>query len=216
MNSFVEFITVPAWWSVIATIIAAVVAAWITYVLGRRQNKLQEQQVRAQEYEIYKRLYILLSNANNEIDYFLDKLGNALHESHHKADKEYLQRWQTSIDKMIKDLMEGYVDYELKLSKETFDKKGYLNILSLMSRIVQQTIISLQQGDVCLSRGVHSFSFEQGKRDAAFATDLAKQYRGGALPSIMMGVFADFIRLKKTVRCDESLLDSIRAKCKID
>lgn len=219
MENLYKFITNPDWWVVFFTAIstiAVIVIAVVQIKLQIQQTRLQKRQAEAQEYEIYKRLYILLSNANNEIDYFLDKLGYALYESHYNADKEYLQRWQTSIDKMLKDLMEGYVDYELKLSKETFDKEGYLNILSIMSRIVQQTIISLQQGDVCLSRGVHSFSFEQGKRDEAFATDIAKHYRGGALPSIMMGVFADFIRLKRTVRCDGSLLESIIAKCKID
>ena len=83
----------PDWWSVIATILAAIAAAVITYVLGRRQNelqqqqlklqeqqneiqkyqtKLQEQQVRAQEYEILKRLYILVSKANRLIDNFIE------------------------------------------------------------------------------------------------------------------------------------------------
>lgn len=49
MDNFCDFITSPDWWGVIATIIAAVVAAIITYVLGRRQNRLQEQQLKIQE-----------------------------------------------------------------------------------------------------------------------------------------------------------------------
>ena len=64
MENFCEFITNPAWWSVIATFFAAIVAAWITYRLGKRQNKLQEQQIKLQkqqvlqqEYEIYSQLY---------------------------------------------------------------------------------------------------------------------------------------------------------------
>ena len=138
-------------------------------------------------------------------------------ESHHKADKEYLQRWQTFIDNLLTDLRDGYVDYELKLSKDTFDKNGYLKILSLMSRIVQQTNISLQQGDVCLSRGARHLFWGGSKMDDAFASYITKHYIGGGiLPNIMRTEFAHFIQMKKTVRCDDSLLESIRAKCKID
>ena len=51
MEKFCDFITDPDWWSVVATIIAVIVAAVITYVLGRRQNELQEQQLEIQEYQ---------------------------------------------------------------------------------------------------------------------------------------------------------------------
>ena len=49
MENLCKFITNPDWWSVIATIIAAITAAVITYVLGRRQNELQQQQLKLQE-----------------------------------------------------------------------------------------------------------------------------------------------------------------------
>ena len=205
-------LTDPAWWGVIFSAISTAAVIVIAIV----QIRLQKRQADAQEYDVYRKLYILLRNTNIEIDYFLDRLSNALWEPQYNADKGYLQRWQTSIEKLKKDLGESYVDYELKLSKETFDKKGYWEILSLMSNILKQTIASLQQGDVYLTQGVHSFSFEQGKQDEAFATDIARQYRGGALPSIMMQQFATFIRLKRSVRCDNSLLESIKTKCKID
>jgi mannitol-specific phosphotransferase system IIBC component len=49
MEKFCDFITNPEWWSVIATIFAAIAAAVITFVLGRRQNDLQQQQLKLQE-----------------------------------------------------------------------------------------------------------------------------------------------------------------------
>lgn len=212
MDTICNFITNPDWCGVILSAISTIAVIAIAYV----QIRLQKRQAELQEYDVYRKLYILLSNANTEIDFFLDKLNNALWEPRYNADKEYLQRWLNSINKLINDLRESYVDYELKLSKDTFDKRGYLDILSRMSTIVHQTIISLQQGEVRLQRGVQQISFMQGTKDEAFATAIAKHYRGGALPSIMMGEFANFIRLKRTVRCDDSLLESIRAKCKID
>ena len=80
LKKFIEFITNPAWWSVIATILAATVAAWITYKLGRRQNELQQQQlklqeqqnelqkqqIQQQEYELYRRMYTQVF----EMDFF--------------------------------------------------------------------------------------------------------------------------------------------------
>ena len=51
MNSFCEFITNPDWWSVVVTFVAATVAAVITWYLGKRQNKLQEQQLEIQAYQ---------------------------------------------------------------------------------------------------------------------------------------------------------------------
>ena len=49
MDKFCDFITNPAWWSVIATFVTAIVAAWITSKFSKRQNELQEQQVKLQE-----------------------------------------------------------------------------------------------------------------------------------------------------------------------
>ena len=49
LQNLVEAVNRPDWWSVIATIFAAIVAAVITYALGRRQNRLQEQQLKLQE-----------------------------------------------------------------------------------------------------------------------------------------------------------------------
>lgn len=49
LSELVEAIQSPEWWSVIATIFAAIVAARITCVLGKRQNELQKQQLKIQE-----------------------------------------------------------------------------------------------------------------------------------------------------------------------
>ena len=49
LQELVEAVNRPDWWSVIATFVAAAVAAMITYVLGKRQNELQKQQLKIQE-----------------------------------------------------------------------------------------------------------------------------------------------------------------------
>lgn len=49
LTEAVEELNSPDWWSIAATFFAAVVAAGITWHLGKRQNKLQQQQVEIQK-----------------------------------------------------------------------------------------------------------------------------------------------------------------------
>ena len=69
MEKFCDFITNPDWWSVIATFVAAIVAAEITYVLGRRQNELQQQQLKLQEQQndIQKATFLIVSVCRTEV-----------------------------------------------------------------------------------------------------------------------------------------------------
>lgn len=251
MEKFCDFITNPDWWSVVATIIAAIVAAVITYVLGRRQNelqqqqlkiqerqndlqeqqvklqeqqneiqkyqtKLQEQQVRAQEYEVYKRLYMLVSNANREIDNFIKDLDLLLYKPWHDSNEGALNHKKKHIDKLFNDLRDSYVDYELKLSKETFNKDGYLEILNLMSRVLLHTINSLENGEARLSQGVQHINNVDGDMEKGHILHIGAHFKGGYMWGALMQTLEQFTELKKKVRCDDSLLESIRAKCKID
>ena len=49
LEPLVKAVNSPDWWSIAATFFAAVVAAGITWHLGKRQNKLQQQQVEIQK-----------------------------------------------------------------------------------------------------------------------------------------------------------------------
>ena len=216
MEKFCNFITNPEWWSVIATVIAAIAAAWITYKLGKRQNELQEQQIRAQEYEVRKRLYLLLTNANREIDSFIKDLDRLLWEPWHNSNEGGLNRKKAHIDKLYNDLQESYVDYELKLSKETFNKDGYLNILNLMSRVLQHTIDSLEKGEAHLSQGHQTIYNVNGDMVEGEIRHICSHFKEGMKLAALYQTLKRFIELRQKVRCDDSLLESIRAKCKID
>ena len=145
LQELVEAVNRPDWWTIGITSVITIINAAIMVWLGWNQYKLQKRQTEAQEYDVYRKLYILLSNANSQIDGFLNDLDKALWEPYYNMDKEFLKRKQTFIDKLMKDLRDSYIDYELKFSKEAFNKDGYLQILSLMSRIIQQTTISLEK-----------------------------------------------------------------------
>lgn len=216
-------LTDPAWWSVIATFVGAIAAAIITYILGKRQNKLQEEQnklqkrqIEAQEYEILKRLYILVSNANRLIDNFIEDLDMSLWEPCYNSNKDALSYKKTHIDNLLKDLRESYIDYELKLSNETFNKDGYLRILDLMSRVLQHTIDSLEKSDAHLSQGCQRIFNVNGDMEEGYIQHICSHFKEGYMLSALYHNLKHFAKLKKEVRCDDSLLERIRAKFKID
>lgn len=212
LNNLIDAVNGTDWWVVGITFVNAAIMVW----LGWNQYKLQKRQTEAQEYDIYRKLYTLLSNANREIDGFLFNLWDALYEPTYKIDKDFLQRKQTVIDNLRKDLSKSYIDYELKFSKDTFNKDGYLQILSFMSRIIRYIISSVEKNEMLLMRGVQSLEYENGKEDEAYASAIARQVTQPYWHTVLMQNFESFIRQKKAVRCDNAVLDKIRKKCKID
>ena len=212
MESFCIDLTDPAWWGVILSAMSTVAVIVIAVV----QIRLQKRQTDAQEYDVYKRLYLLLGNANREIDNFIEELDRLLWEPWHNSHKEALSRKQAHIDKLFQDLRDSYVDYELKLSKKTFNKNGYLNILDLMSGVLQHTIESLEKGEAYLSQGNQSINVVNGDMEEGYIRHICSHFKEGLKLSALYSTLERFRELKKTVRCDDSLLESIRAKCKID
>ena len=91
MEKLTDFLTNPEWWSVGATLIAAIVAAVITYIFGKRQEKLQQlqtellkRQTEAQDFEVYRKLYPLVYSANSRIIWFMEDLWASLWEPTYK------------------------------------------------------------------------------------------------------------------------------------
>ena len=157
MEMFCDFITNPAWWSVIATILAAIVAAVITYVLGRRQNelqqqqvelqrqqtKLQEQQTKAQEYEVYKHLYSVVKEINRESEELLNRFYQYFASSAYKdifrmAGNQGVIGWlYTRINELDNRLDSYAIDFELKLAGDTTDLLHYQTLVDDMRLMTQ-------------------------------------------------------------------------------
>lgn len=165
MEKFCDFITKPEWWSVIATIIAAIVAAWITNKLGKRQNelqqqqlkiqerqnelqeqqvklqeqqnKLQEQQAKQQEYELYRRIYAYIW----ELDVFnktmLQRLVALLVSNEDKNLRLKLidDIWK-EYEKKSDEFTECTIDIELKQCGEGLDVKYYYDALQASREII--------------------------------------------------------------------------------
>lgn len=216
IKQLIKAVDSPDWWTIGITSAITIINAAIMVWLGVNQYKLQKRQAEAQEYDVYRRLYILLSNANSEIDNFLGDLEDVLYAPRFHADEEYLQRKLTHIERLKSDLRKSYIDFELKFSNDTFNKDGYRLILTQMSFILRHIIKSLEDKSMCLSEGVQEITYTQGNEDEAFASLIVKRFNSNLMQDFVYKTFEKFIYLKRTVRCDDSLLESIRAKCKID
>ena len=215
-SQLVEAVNSPDWWTIGITSAITVVNAAIMVWLGWKQYKLQQQQFRTQEYEILKRLYILVSNANRLIDNFIEDLDMSLWEPCYNSNKDALSQKKTHIDNLFKDLRESYTDYELKLSKDSFNKDGYLTIFDLMSRLLQHTIESLEKGEAHLSQGHQTVHSVSGDMEEGHIRHICLHFKGRRMQNLLYMNLRRFVELKKSVRCDDSLLERIRAKCKID
>lgn len=184
--------------------------------LGWNQYKLQKRQTQAQEYDIYRKLYKLLKNANREIDEFMYTLWVALKEYQYKIDENFLQRKQAIFDELRNDLKENYIDYELKFSKDVFNKDGYLKLLSMMANISQKMILLLKNNEMIIGQEVCRIEYGKCKEDDAYADDIVQQIPNQNLQTGFMYSLGSFLVQRKMMRCDNTVLDKIKDKCKID
>ena len=158
LKKFIEFITNPAWWSVIATILAAIAAAVITYVLGKRQNelqqqqlklqeqqndiqkyqtKLQEQQIQQQEYDLYRRMYTRVF----ELDFFnktmLHRIVAILTSNEDKNLRlKLIEDVWKEYEKQSEEFNECPLDMDLKQCGEGIDAKYYYDALQASKNII--------------------------------------------------------------------------------
>lgn len=226
MDCFYKFITNPDWWSVIATFLAAIVAAWITYKFAKRQNELQEQQIKLQEqqilqqeYEIYSKLYKLVKRANAEIDYFLNEIVESLGVIRSKrADNGFLNLKLDYIEQLCKDLEQNAVDFEIKFTKEFFDLTGYRKILGFMAYNLKSLVkmvedkkmhydipgsITVDDVDGCLEKGQAYY--------------IAQHIKDKRHEAIIGSNLLYFIEERKKLRENSNdVLAKIRERCKVE
>lgn len=212
LDKLIEAVDSPDWWAIGITVVNALIMIW----LGWRQYKLQKQQTNAQEYDIYKSLYLLVRSANAEIDNFIDNIYLSTWAPHYNNDKDCLKRKKAHIDKLYKDLSNNVVDYELKFSHEFFDMNGYLAILSTMSRLYGYFDKALEHDNIHMTEGIQRLSYPHDKYDEAHIEAIIKRFKFPMLQTAYKSYFNEFVSLKKSTRYDNSILEVIKEKCKIE
>ena len=211
LSELIEAINRPDWWSIVITFVNFVIMAW----LGWNQYRLQKRQTEAQEFEIYRRLYLLVSNANHEIDEFVNNLYLATWQPHIQMNKEYLPRKQRYIEQLKKDLSENYWDYKLKFSQDLFNVDGYQRILSQMYYMLQQFNESMAKGEIDIAHGCQQFTCERGKEEETCVFIIASRFKTMDLKDMIMGGLMNFAEQKNKLRCGDDILNIIKEKCRI-
>ena len=152
MEKFCDFITNPAWWSVIATFVAAIVAACITSKFSKRQNELQEQQlkiqerqnelqeqqIKQQEYDVYRRIYTQIFDLDLFNKALLLRIVVILTNSEDKNLRLKLidDIWDES-EKHSDEISEWTLDLDLKKCGEGKDAKYYYDASQASRKIIQ-------------------------------------------------------------------------------
>ena len=199
----------PDWWSIGITIVNALIMVW----LGISQYKLQKRQTEAQEYEIYKRLYMLLVQVHNEVNEFMHNVSFGTWGTYYQADRELLVRKEKSINQLKNDLLTNYVDYELKFSKGLFDKEAYRQILNTMSAILFHVNQAIEKDEVNMPVGSQQIPSIDGDMEKSEAFALAGRFKH---MEFMLQGFMNFVNQKRRLGSCEEALKVIKEKCKID
>jgi hypothetical protein len=213
LSELVEAVEKPDWWTIGITSAITIVNAVIMVWLGINQYKLQKRQTEAQEYEIYRRLYLLLVRTHNEVNDFLGNLHDGTWGSFVLMDKDMLNRKATSINQLQKDLLENYVDYDLKFSQDLFDKEKFRNILATMSAILYHVNLAIEKDEVHMPMGSCHIYPVEGDMEVGKAVAIANRFKNADM--ILNGIM-NFIEQKRRFGSCEDMLKVIKEKCKID
>ena len=213
LSELVEAVEKPDWWTIGITSAITIVNAVIMVCLGINQYNLQKRQTEAQEYEIYRRLYLLLVQTHNEVNDFLRNLQNGTWGSFVLMDKDMLNRKATLINQLQKDLLENYVDYELKFSSDLFDKEKCRNILSTMSAILYHVNLAIEKDEVHMPMGSCHIYPVEGDMEVGLAVAIAKRFKN---TDIILNGIMNFIDQKRRFGSCDDMLKVIKEKCKID
>ena len=151
MEKFCDFITNPDWWNVIATFAAAIVAACITSKFSKRQNELQEQQLKIQErqnelqeqqiklqeqqnkqqeYDLYSRLYESLCDMNTFADTLIYKIYATISYSNDtNGIRDSFMKLFEEVNDLHSQLNKCSVDVDLKWAEQNKAIIEYYNLI---------------------------------------------------------------------------------------
>ena len=211
-EELIDALNSPDWWSIGITSAITIVNASIMVWLGMNQYKLQKRQTEAQEYEIYKSLYVLLVQVHDKINAFMSNVSFGTWDTYYQADKELLKREEILINRLKEDLTSNYIDYDLKLSLALFDKEAYHRILSTMSAILYHVNKAIDNNEVSMPIGCQHIPNVDGDMEKSQAVAIAKRFKH---TDMMFVDFMNFLEQKRNLGSCDDALKVIKEKCKI-
>lgn len=216
----------PDWWIIVLTtinIVAFILVAITQIRQQKQQTRLQAHQTKAEEYEIYRKLYHSIKRTNVIVDSFLIDIWNTVWPpSYHEPNIDILSKKQEDILLLHSELENNIIDFELKFSIDFFDEKRYYSILSVMYNILGEFIYLFNKNDDYWLRHKrlpeHSeqieFAYKNNDDNGLIKILLEYIPEIGHNKCLKLG-FDTFMTLKNEVHND-CIIEEIKKRCKID
>ena len=131
LNKLIEAVDSPDWWIIVITGVNALIMIW----LGWNQNKLQKRQTEATEFELYKRLSLIIKEIHFEAKFVMFDVYNYLINNITIQSENNI--WRQKVNKCIQltqQLEDCETDIELKFSKGLINIDAYKWVLMSMSQ----------------------------------------------------------------------------------
>lgn len=219
MNGFCKFITSPDWWNVVATFITAIAAGVITYIFGKRQEKIQQQQLKLQEkenkrqnYEHYYDIYCFV----NSIYYVLNGvkqniLNNVFSGLPTDSNIKQLRKYKGTIERLRAQLYANEMEFNLKV-KAKFDFYIYDEALECAEKIYNRIITGLTNNTISIPNDIFCFN-GLASDDERFNTLLSKQSEGEK--EKLEKYFSEFKKYQDEI-LNSGVLETLEKHCKIE
>lgn len=131
LNKLVEAVDSPDWWAIGITVVNALMMVW----LGWRQYNLQQRQVRQQEYELYRKLYVVIENVENLSGCLLNRIYEYF--SLPLYGKNFLEHLLEQINLCDKQLNKSSIDFKFWTSYNEKEVEYYKELVCSMRLLVQ-------------------------------------------------------------------------------
>lgn len=208
LNRLIEAINTPDWYTIIITSIITIVNAIIMIWLGWKQYKLQQKQVKLEEYDLYRQMYNCINAIHINTTGFtlLVYWGFAeINSEHWNERKKEIALWMKSIDDLS-------VDFQLKFPEEIDLQYKYKVLISLMSMVINQAEAITKEGfikkqNVKVNETVNDIK----KTEKELLSMIASRIVDGNHKNEFINTITDFILFRKSV-FESNILDKIKSR----
>lgn len=141
----VEKLNNPDWWTIVLTIINIVAFIFVAIT----QIKLQRQQIKQQEYEVYKKMFSVVEEANDVAKTLLNFIYRYFSRSNaREINENTLIHLQGKIKEIERNLKDSRADFKLKFLQGNYQAECYIAFLEEMRNITQIFIYLESTGDI--------------------------------------------------------------------
>ena len=201
----VEKLNSPDWWVIGITVVNAVLMLW----LGWRQFKLQKQQTKIQEYELYRRMY----NCVNSIYTIAYGIAIPVYVGLSKCDKIYWENFKKEILELNKEIKDISVDLSLKFPMEKNIKDKYKIMLGAISNVVRKTDDIIQKDLIKdnFCKNIESLIVNVGKNENELLPIISSAIKEGKERNELVEAVNSLLLFRKGL-CNSEFIDKIRSR----